>query len=629
MFVIEVIPLRRGVHIESLSYFSSVAYPRGTILSIPIRNKETSGIVIDSKEVSGAKTALRAATFSLKKLPPQESTNALSPAFMETAYELADFYSASPGAVIYQLLPPEIRDGSIELPHTHHIVHDEPDSPKVLQGTTEDRFGSYRSLIRETFAHSGSVLIVVPSAIQAQHASEELRGGIEDRIVILSTAQTKKELQKAYTSLEDFTKPKLIIATTSYAMIERHDIITMIIENAYSNSYRGRVRPYLDARTVLKINAQKTRRQLIFGDLLPRTEEEILRRDDIYTTFGEHSKRISLSGKLTPVEMKDKPDGTTPFKLFSRKTLNAIKKTVDEKGHVFIFAPRRGIAPVVACIDCGHIFRDPESGAPYSLLKTTQNNEEKRWFVCSVSGVRIPAKDLCPSCGGWRLRERGIGIQHIHSELSSLVPDVPVVLFDHTSANTYKKASFLRDTFYKKKGVIMLGTPMAFPYLTEQVDVSIVVNMDALRATPTWRVQEDTFWTLLYLREKTKGMVLLQTRVEPDELIEYARTGALDAFYTEEIDLRRQFKYPPYSHFIHLTWQGKPKQTEKIREHIAQNFTVYEPLLYRAPTATADSTTEYALIKSPSERWPDSRLLQLLRNLPPSVRIVMNPDRIV
>ncbi|MBX2866938.1 hypothetical protein KTR10_03215 [Candidatus Kaiserbacteria bacterium] len=624
MFVIEVIPLKRGVHIESLSYFSSVAYPRGTIISIPLRNKEASGIVIDSKEVSGAKAALRAATFSLRKLPTQEDTKALSPAFIETAYELADLYAASPGAVMYQLLPPAVREGEVPLPHTHESTNETPDAPQVLQATTDERFLAYRSLVRETFAHAGSVLLVVPTAAQAVDAKERLSKGIQDRVIVLSTALTKKQREKAYAALEDFCKPKLIIATSSYAMLERHDITTVVIENAYSHNYRDRTRPYLDTRQVLKIHARESKRQLILGDILPRTEEEIFRRDETYATFGEHAKRLSLPGKLVVVEMKDKPHGDTPFTLFSRKALNAIRRTLDEKGHVFLFAPRRGIAPVVACLDCGFIFRDPESGAPYSLLE----QGGKRWFVSGVSGTRVRAADTCPECTGWRLKERGIGIQHIHKELSALLPDVPITLFDHTSANTFKKANFLIDTFYKKKGSIMIGTPMVFPYLREPVDTSIIVNTDALRATPTWRVQEEILWTLLFLREKTNGTVLVQTRMEPDELIESARTGSVDSFYTEEQALRKQFKYPPYAHFIHLTWQGTRAQTEQIRTQIEAEFIMYEPLLYKAPTF-GKNVTEYALIRRPTKDWPDSRLLALLRNLPPSVRIVMNPDRIV
>ena len=83
---------------------------------------------------------------------------------------------------------------------------------------------SYRSIVRETFAHSGSVLIVAPSSIDAEKLREALEQGISERVIMLTSARTKTELRKAYEALEDFSKTKLIIATPSHAMIERHDI---------------------------------------------------------------------------------------------------------------------------------------------------------------------------------------------------------------------------------------------------------------------------------------------------------------------------------------------------------------------------------------------------------------------
>lgn len=629
MYVIEVIPLKRGVHVESLSYYSSVSYDAGTILDIPVRNQQIRGVVVSSAPVSGAKTALRAATFSLRKLPTQTHVHTLSAAYIETARKLADYYACQQGAVIYELLPPEIRDGTIPLPHTHHVTHTDAPAPEVLSGTTKERYLAYRALVRETFAHAGSVLIVVPSSSEAAYARAHLESGIEDRVIVLSSTMTAKAGRDAYKALEDFSKQKLIIATPAHALLERHDITTVVIESSRSGNYRERTRPYLDTRTVLKFHARASGRRLIFGDLLPRTEEEVFRRDDIYNTFGESPKRINLDAKLSVITMENKPDGNTPFVLFSKKVLGAIEKTNAEKGKVFIFAARRGLSPLVACIDCGHIFRCPESGAPYSLVRLTHNGEEKRFFVCGVSGKRERAADTCPECGSWRLRERGIGIQQVYDELTKTFPGHPIILFDHTTANTPKKATFLRDKFYSTKGAIMIGTHMALPYLTAPITTSVVVSMDALRATPTWRGQEDSLATLLALREATSDTLFVQTRTEPDDLLEYARTGSIEKFYNEEIALREQLQYPPYAHFIHLTWQGHDGAVEKLERDLTPLLAPYKPMFYSAPPSPKGPSIRYALIRVPKDKWPDPTLGNILRNLPPSIRIIINPDRIV
>ena len=90
MYVVEVIPIGRGMSRGSLSYFSGTRYERGTVLSIPLRkNATTKGVVIDCKEVSTAKTALRAATFSLRKIPAQDKPEILPASFLRTADTLS------------------------------------------------------------------------------------------------------------------------------------------------------------------------------------------------------------------------------------------------------------------------------------------------------------------------------------------------------------------------------------------------------------------------------------------------------------------------------------------------------------------------------------------------------------
>ncbi len=628
MYVIEIIPLRKGIQIDSLSYFSAEEYPRGSLVTVPLRNKETLGIVINTSEVNAAKTALRAATFSLRRLPPQDKVQTLSPAYIETAEELALYYASSAGAVLFSMLAPVIKNGDITLPRTHHVVTTETHTPEVLSAKKDARLLAYRSLVRETFAHGGSVLIVVPTSAEVDELERGLAAGIEDRTILLTSTLPKKKLREEYEALEDFSKPKLIIATLPHSILERHDITLTIIEHERSPYFKMRTRPYLDYRDVLLVHAKHCGRKILFGDLLLRTETEQKRRAEEYLTYGEVPKRIEFKGKLERIEMALKPDGSEPFKLFSPTVIDAIRETKKRKGFTFLFAARRGLAPVVACIDCGFIFRSPESGAPYSLVRTVKNGVEERWFVCGSSGHRERASDTCSLCGSWRLREKGIGIQYVYDELTKEL-GTPIILFDHLTAGTYKKACFLRNTFFKNTGGIMLGTQMALPYLNKQVETSVVVNMDALYATPTWRLQEETLGVLLSLREKTDGTVYIQTRTKEDGLLREARQGSLEHFYNNEIESRKTFNYPPFTIFIHLTWQGSRDVLKKIEAVVEKILHGYELSLYFGPPSPKGTMTQYGLLRIAAQDWPDKKMSLSLRALPPSVRITLNPDKII
>ena len=109
----------------------------------------------------------------------------------------------------------------------------------------------------------------------------------------------------------------------------------------------------------------------------------------------------------------------------------------------------------------------------------------------------------------------------------------------------------------------------------------------------------------------------------------HAKQGAVEHFYTEELGLRKTFNYPPYATFIHLTWQGAPEVVKKLETDISVLLKDFPLSVYPNPTAPSTHPIMYGLIRIPKSSWPDQKLSNLLKQLHPSIRIVINPDRIV
>lgn len=630
MYVVEVMPFVRGSNIETLTYYASEEYEPGMLVAIPIRSKIAHGIVTDCKPVSAAKAAVRAATFSLRRLPDQSGAPALPPLLRKTAERLTATTPTTVGSALFALLPPEVRDGLRAL---HADSYERPDDAlpliSVLQGTTEERYRVYRSRIREAFAHRGSVLFVVPATADVERAYEELSRGIADRVVVFAPNFGAARIRKAYDALEDTSHAKLIIVTPRHAFLYRHDLTTIIIEGSRSPYYKSRMRPYFDMRDVLMTLAREGGQSVLLGDLLPRSEDEYERRMERYQTESEHPKRMLLQSKLRIIEQRDKPTADAPFALLSSPLVTALEHTTEARKNMFLLAARRGLAPVVACADCGHIFRCPDSGRPFSLLRTGSGESEERWFISGTSGKRVRAADVCTQCGSWRLRERGIGIQHIEEVVRELFPAVPTFVFDHTTATTYKKAQRIMQDFYDTKGAILIGTPMVLPHLALPVEHSAVVSLDATRSVPSWRADEDLFALLLLLRERTAHTVFVQTRTEPDTLLEHAAKGLVEQFYTDELALREQLAYPPFTVFIHVTLTGTPEAIAEQESEIAAFIDPYRVSFYTTAGDERGQTVRNGLIRIDRRAWPDPALMDKLRALPPSVRIEIDPPRIV
>lgn len=630
MFVIQVTPLIRGTQLESLSYFSSIDYSLGSFLSVPIRGKNQPAIVTESKAVNATKTALKAASFSLRKLPNQIDPTVLPNTIRQTAEALTKRYPTTIGSMIFTLLPPDIRNGSHPFPRSEIVKQNEETTPQILTAKIDERYAAYQSFIRSTFAHHGSIMIVVPTATEIPYAVTKLSQGIDDRVIVFSPNQTKRQRESSYQKLIDTTSTKLIITTPSHAYLERNDLLAIVIEQSASGHYITRTRPYLDHRDALINFARVSGRSIIMGDTVVRTEDEVRRRQEQYLTYGEEVKRLVFTAPLSIITQKDKPNPEVPFQLFSKELMISVEHALEARGHVFFYAARRGLAPVVACIDCGHIFRCPDSNTPYSLIRTYKNNEEQRWFISSTSGRRVRAADVCNNCGSWRLRERGIGIQQVHAEWQKLFPDTDITIIDSTTAPTAKQAGKLASEFFKQRSGLLIGTQTALPFLSQGVDVSAIISLDAARTIPTWRADESLFRLLLRLRECTQKEVIIQTRTETDNLLIHATRGAVERFYDEEIALREMLQYPPYSTFVLLTWIGTNTSVIELEKPIKYHLTGFEVQYYNNPNSIATKTQRHGLIRiAKNDNLVFETLITILRTLPPYVKVEINPERIV
>jgi primosomal protein N' (replication factor Y) len=347
--------------------------------------------------------------------------------------------------------------------------------------------------------------------------------------------------------------------------------------------------------------------------------------------MGEAVKRLQLPGTIETVIRPQIPTDT--YELFLPETVTGMTRTLEGRGRIFIYSARRGLAPIVFCRDCSYVFRCPRSGAPYSLLETTNSSgEPSRWFVSTTAGTRVRAADTCPDCGSWRLRQQGLGVQHIAEEWQRLFPTVSATIIDQTTAGTPSKLRKALDEFYADELGVLIGTQLAIPHLTRGITTAVVTSLEAVRSTPTWRADEQQLRLLLNLREHTSGRVYVQTKQAADEIITHATRGTVESFCNSEIALRQQVQYPPFCAFVLLTWTGsKPEvqQTEQALQHLLAPFSLTLQC-YSDPYSTPQATRRRGLLRLVNQNGSErAALMRALAALPHHITVAVNPDRIV
>ena len=62
---------------------------------------------------------------------------------------------------------------------------------------------------------------------------------------------------------------------------------------------------------------------------------------------------------------------------------------------------------------------------------------------------------------------------------------------------------------------------------------------------------------------------------------------------------------------------------------ITSLFTEFDVVIYPNPFSAQEKPIRYGLIRIAREKWPHEKLVTLIRQLPPTVRVMIDPDKIV
>ena len=649
MYVVTVAPIKRGIPIDELSYFTKDPIAKGTLVSVPLRGASCSAMVIRSLPAAEAKSELKQSEFTLKKLERVRAHNFFSPAFVEAAEATANYYAASTGAVIQAVFPSTIIAAKQVLASAIPIQKRMNIGQQfILQAEDAERIATYKSHIREVFARGASCYFVLPSVQDIEHTYARIEKGIQNYTFILHSGLTKKEIEKRWGEILAIKHPVLIIGTPLYLAIPRPDIESIIIDKESSASYNLQSRPYIDLRFFAEQFARASGADLILGDLFLRVETLYRKELGEFEALMRPKSRIPSTAvpKIVDMRASGEQPATGKVAICSAELVDLIEETRERGSHIFILGVRRGFAPMTVCGDCGTVVACDNCSAPVVLHRRTAapivNSEpavgEKspNIFLCHRCGVEKDTNLTCRHCGGWRLVPLGIGVVQAEESIRSRFPDANIFRIDRDVIEKHSEAKKVIEKFYQTPGAILIGTEMALPYLTEPIASVAVLSVNSLLTMPDFRIGERVFRLLLTLREKATEHFLIQTR-DPDlPLFSLASQGNMGEFFRSELEARKRLLYPPYSTLIKFTHEGGKLEGKQQMEEIEKLFGLYHAVSF--PGFIAKVKGKYimnALIKIPREgeaakkAWPNDELFSLIKSLPPDITVRVDPDSVI
>lgn len=641
MKLAEVVPITGSLlHKRPLSYFTTKHIAAGSLVTVPLAQKVVPALVVSVSEVRQHKSTLRQSDFALKKIEQVLAQSFLTTEFIKSVNRCQRYFIAASGQLFKQLIPGRI------LQRGFHGVLPDKRLPSyyrtsIFQGAFPERVLYYKSVIREAFAESRSVFLLVPAQYEAEELFHVLQKGIEEYTVLVHGSLGAREIDQIWERAATEAHPLLFVGTAMTLSVPRNDIGVIIVEHEGSTHYKTRRRPLFDIRKTAEELGKQLECHVILGDEVVRAETYLRKEEGTFSSF-DHSLRSQsaaqrelvriqpagriLSGSLTSAQKKE-------FLLFSGRVEEILRAYSGRRRHILLFINRRGHSTAMVCKDCGRMMQCAKCDAPLVFHVKQGNVGEERLLLCHhcLSGISVP--DRCPFCKSWRFGLFGVGIQRAGEEFSKLFPEMPVFRLDSDIVKTKKQGADIAERFFAAPGGVLLATEQLFSFVHCPVDVVGVVSVDALFALPDFRMNERVFSLLIALRNMAREHFFIQTRLATHTLFDDVLRGNLSNFYRRELEFRKYFRYPPYATIIKITREDKSKEAlEHAITNLERRLASYNPVT--APAFIGKVNEKYRshlILRLEQKTWPEEHesLQQFLGELSPRWTIEIDPESLL
>jgi len=238
--------------------------------------------------------------------------------------------------------------------------------------------------------------------------------------------------------------------------------------------------------------------------------------------------------------------------IFSRVLQDALRATLAAHQQAILFLNRRGAASFVMCRDCGHVVRCTRCAVPLTF------HAESKSLVCHHCNRRFEVPTACPQCDSSRIRFFGIGTEKVVEAVHALLPQARVLRWDRDVTSGKNAHEEILDQFMRHQADVLVGTQMIAKGLDlPLVTLAGVITADTALQLPDFRAGERTFQLLTQVagragRSILGGQAIVQTYAPQHYCIQAASRHDYDSFYQQEIEFRRQQRYPPFSRLVRL-----------------------------------------------------------------------------
>jgi len=481
----------------------------------------------------------------------------------------------------------ELTDSQLQvLEQVKEAQHQDVSTTFLLHGITgSGKTEIYLHAIEEALALGKEAIMLVPEIALTPQMVTRFKMRFGDQVAVMHSGLSAGEKYDEWRKIHR-REVRVVVGARSAIFAPFENLGLVILDEEHESSYKQEDSPRYHAREVAKWRAQYAKCPVILGSATPSIESYARAKKGVYTLL-ELPNRANAK-ELPPVELIDMREQLKGGNrsMFSIELIEAIRDRLNKNEQIVLFLNKRGFSSFVLCRDCGSTVQCPNCDISLTYHRM---GEALRCHYCGYEEM-VPAQ--CPHCESEHIRFFGTGTQKVEEELTKLFPEARTLRMDVDTTRTKGAHERILHHFGKREADILLGTQMIAKGLDfPEVTLVGVLNADTSLHLADFRAAEKTFQLITQVsgragRHQKKGHVIVQTYDPQHYALVCAQTHDYKAFYSQEMQMRKAYQYPPFYYLTHIqishpdviqTADYAAKTADWLRERLTTSTAVIGP----------------------------------------------------
>ena len=433
----------------------------------------------------------------------------------------------------------------------------------LLHGVTSSgKTEVYIHLINKALKEKKQVLYLLPEIALTVQMTSRLKRVFGNKLGIYHSRYSDAERVEIWKKQLSASPYEVILGARSAVFLPFQRLGLVIIDEEHEGSFKQQdPAPRYHARSAAIMLASYYGAQTLLGTATPSTESffnaqtgkyGLVQLQTRYKDIALPEIKVVDGGDLRRRKMMNGP--------FSPALLSAVRTALEHGEQVILFQNRRGFAPMVECHTCGWVPKCDNCDVSLTLHKNMNQ------LSCHYCGFTYAVPSQCPNCNETNLRGRGYGTEKVEDLFEQLFPDAKIARMDLDTTRTKNAYERIIQDFSLGKTNVLIGTQMVTKGLDfDKVSVVGILNADAMLNYPDFRAYEQAFTMMAQVsgragRKGKRGLVLLQTTSPELPVIGQVVRNDYQAFYTDLLEERRLFKYPPFYRLVYIYLKHSKEQ---------------------------------------------------------------------